>query len=155
VYCTLLCLILYHKINTINTDSKRRSPRLPIKRDRLLKPPFIKGLIHYGKVIGIDLGIKDFAITYDGERVSKYPNARHLAKYEKKLAKKQRIAARKIKGSNRRKKATRIVARVYEQVSNVRQDYLHKLFRKIVVEEEFRSQKSGLRINQWGIQTHH
>ncbi|MEH2129138.1 MAG: RNA-guided endonuclease TnpB family protein [Nostoc sp.] len=85
-----------------------------------------------GKVIGIDLGIKDFAITYDGEIVSKYPNARHLAKYEKKLAKKQRIAARKIKGSNRRKKAIRIVARVYEQVSNVRQDYLHKLSRKIV-----------------------
>jgi putative transposase len=85
-----------------------------------------------GKVIGIDLGIKDFAITYDGEKVSKYPNPKHLAKYEKKLAKKQRIAARKIKGSNRRRKATKIVARVYEQVSNVRQDYLHKLSRKIV-----------------------
>jgi putative transposase len=85
-----------------------------------------------GKVIGIDLGIKDFAITYDGEKVSKYPNPKHLAKYEKKLAKKQRIAARKVKGSNRRRKATRIVARVYEQVSNVRQDYLHKLSRKIV-----------------------
>jgi putative transposase len=85
-----------------------------------------------GKVIGIDLGIKDFAITYDGEKVSKYSNPKHLAKYEKKLAKKQRIAARKVKGSNRRRKATRIVARVYEQVSNVRQDYLHKLSRKIV-----------------------
>lgn len=85
-----------------------------------------------GKVIGIDLGIKDFAITYNGERVSKYPNPKHLAKYEKKLAKKQRIAARKVKGSNRRKKAIKIVARVYEQVSNVRQDYLHKLSRKIV-----------------------
>ncbi|MGH8001351.1 MAG: RNA-guided endonuclease InsQ/TnpB family protein, partial [Brasilonema sp.] len=85
-----------------------------------------------GKVVGIDLGIKDFAITYDGEKTSKYPNPKHLAKYEKKLAKKQRIAARRIKGSNRRRKATRIVARVYEQVSNVRQDYLHKLSRKIV-----------------------
>lgn len=85
-----------------------------------------------GKVIGIDLGLVDFAVTYDGEKVSKYPNPKHLAKYEKKLAKKQRIAARKVKGSNRRKKATKIVARVYEQVSNVRQDYLHKLSRKIV-----------------------
>ena len=84
------------------------------------------------KVIGIDLGIKDFAITYDGKKVSKYSNPKHLAKYEKKLALKQRIAARKVKGSNRRRKATRIVARVYEQVSNVRQDYLHKLSRKIV-----------------------
>ncbi|MBP5977072.1 IS200/IS605 family element transposase accessory protein TnpB [Brasilonema sp. CT11] len=85
-----------------------------------------------GKVVGIDLGINDFAITYDGEKVSKYPNPKHLAKYEKKLAKKQRIAARKVKGSNRRRKATLIVATVYEQVSNVRQDYLHKLSRKIV-----------------------
>jgi putative transposase len=85
-----------------------------------------------GKVVGIDLGVKDFAITYDGEKTSKYPNPKHLAKYEKKLAKKQRIAARKVKGSNRRRKATLIVARVYEQVSNVRQDYLHKLSRKIV-----------------------
>ncbi|MFB2769883.1 RNA-guided endonuclease InsQ/TnpB family protein [Pelatocladus sp. BLCC-F211] len=85
-----------------------------------------------GKVVGIDLGIKDFAITYDGEKTSKYPNPKHLAKYEKKLAKKQRIAARKNKSSNRRKKATKIVARVYEQVSNVRQDYLHKLSKKIV-----------------------
>lgn len=85
-----------------------------------------------GKVIGIDLGIKDFAITYDGEKVSKYHNPKHLSKYEKKLAVKQRIAARKKKGSNRRKKANKIVARVYEQVSNVRQDYLHKLSRKIV-----------------------
>jgi putative transposase len=50
-----------------------------------------------GKVIGIDLGIKDFAITYDGEKTSKYSHPKHLAKYEKKLAKKQRIAARKVK----------------------------------------------------------
>ncbi|NER48571.1 MAG: IS200/IS605 family element transposase accessory protein TnpB [Symploca sp. SIO1A3] len=85
-----------------------------------------------GKVIGIDLGIKDFAITYDGDKISKYANPKHLDKYQKKLALKQRIAARKEKGSNRKKKANKITARVYEQVSNVRQDYLHKLSRKIV-----------------------
>ena len=85
-----------------------------------------------GKVVGIDLGIKDFAITNDGEKTSKYANPKHLAKYEKKLAKKQRIAARKNKGSSKRKKAMRTVARVYERVSNVRQDFLHKLSRKIV-----------------------
>ncbi|NER24314.1 MAG: IS200/IS605 family element transposase accessory protein TnpB [Symploca sp. SIO1C2] len=85
-----------------------------------------------GRVIGIDLGIKDFAITYDGDKTSKYANPKHLDKYQKKLALKQRIAARKEKGSNRKKKANKITARVYEQVSNVRQDYLHKLSRKIV-----------------------
>ena len=90
-----------------------------------------------GKVVGVDLGIKDFAITYDGDKLSKYPNPRHLSKYEKKLAVKQRIAQRKNKGSNRRRKANKIVARVYEQVSNVRQDYLHKLSRKIVDNNHF------------------
>ncbi|NET67448.1 MAG: IS200/IS605 family element transposase accessory protein TnpB [Moorea sp. SIO1G6] len=84
------------------------------------------------KVIGIDLGIKDLAITYDGEKTSKFSNPKHLAKYEKKLAKKQRIAARKKKGSSGRKKARKIVAKVYERIGNVRQDYLHKLSRKIV-----------------------
>ncbi|MFB2923582.1 RNA-guided endonuclease TnpB family protein, partial [Aerosakkonema funiforme] len=84
------------------------------------------------KVIGVDLGLVDFAVTYDGEKTSKYPNPKHLSKYEKNLAKKQRIAARKTKGSNRRKKAMKTVARRYERVSNVRQDYLHKLSRKIV-----------------------
>jgi len=85
-----------------------------------------------GKVIGIDLGIKDFAITYDGEKTSKFGNPKHIARSEKKLAKKQRIAARKKKGSNKRRKARRIVAKVYERIGNVRQDYLHKLSRKIV-----------------------
>ncbi|NEO48490.1 MAG: IS200/IS605 family element transposase accessory protein TnpB [Moorea sp. SIO4A3] len=85
-----------------------------------------------GRVIGIDLGIKDFAITYDGDKTSKFSNPKHLAKYEKKLGKKQRIAARKKKGSNGRIKARKIVAKVYERIGNVRQDYLHKLSRKIV-----------------------
>ncbi|NEP13606.1 MAG: IS200/IS605 family element transposase accessory protein TnpB [Symploca sp. SIO2C1] len=85
-----------------------------------------------GKVVGIDLGIKDFAITYDGDKTSKYVNPKYLYKYQKRLAVKQRIAARKQKGSNRKNKANKIVARVYERVSNVRQDYLHKLSRKIV-----------------------
>ncbi|NEO73018.1 RNA-guided endonuclease TnpB family protein [Moorena sp. SIO3H5] len=85
-----------------------------------------------GKVVGIDLGIKDFAITYDGNKTSKFSNPKHLAKSEKKLAKKQRIAARKKEGSSGRKKARKIVAKVYEHIGNVRQDYLHKVSRKIV-----------------------
>ncbi|NEO77590.1 RNA-guided endonuclease TnpB family protein, partial [Moorena sp. SIO4G3] len=91
-----------------------------------------QGQAHLGKVIGIDLGIKDFAITYDGEKTSKFCNPKPIARSEKKLAKKQRIAARKKKGSNKCRKARRIVAKVYERIGNVRQDYLHKLSRKIV-----------------------
>ena len=85
-----------------------------------------------GKTIGIDLGIKDFAITNDGNKTSKYANPRHLSKYQKNLKRKQQKLARKQKGSNRRNKARKLVAKVYERISNVRQDFLHKLSRKVV-----------------------
>ncbi len=48
-----------------------------------------------GKVIGIDLGVKDFAVTHDGEKTSKYNNPKHLAKHEKNVARKQKKLARK------------------------------------------------------------
>lgn len=85
-----------------------------------------------GKVAGIDLGIKDFAIVNDGIKTSKYHNSKHLSLHERNLARKQAKLARKQKGSNSRNKARKLVARVYERVTNVRQDYLHKLSRKLV-----------------------
>ena len=85
-----------------------------------------------GKVIGIDLGIKDFAITHDGEKTSKYSNPKHFVKHQKNLARKQAKLARKQKGSKSRDKAKKLVAKVYAHISNARQDYLHKLSRKIV-----------------------
>ncbi len=89
-----------------------------------------------GKVIGIDLGLKHFAITSDGSKVSKYDNPRHLAKHEKNLKRKQKKLARKQKGSNSRHKYRKVVARVYERMSNSRQDFLHKLSKKLVNENQ-------------------
>lgn len=85
-----------------------------------------------GKVAGIDLGLKDFAIVNDGIKTSKYANPKHLAKHERNLKRKQQKLARKEKGSKSRDKARKLVARVHERVANVRQDYLHKLSRKLV-----------------------
>ncbi len=85
-----------------------------------------------GKVIGIDLGIHNFAITNDNEKTSKYPNPRHIKKHERNLARKQAKLARKKKGSKSRERARKLVARVHERISNARQDFLHKLSRKIV-----------------------
>ena len=85
-----------------------------------------------GKVAGIDLGLKDFAIVNDGIKTSKFANPKHLAKHERNLKRKQQKLARKKKGSFAREKARKLVAKVYERVSNVRQDYLHKLSRKLV-----------------------
>jgi len=85
-----------------------------------------------GKICGIDLGIKDFAIVNDGEKTSKYANPKHLKKHEKNLARKQQKLARKQKGSKNREKARKLVAKIYERTSNTRHDFLHKLSRKIV-----------------------
>nr|WP_155743943.1 RNA-guided endonuclease TnpB family protein [Scytonema sp. UIC 10036] len=88
------------------------------------------------KVIGIDLGIKDFAIVHDGTKVTKYSNPKHIKKHEKNLARKQQKLARKKKGSKSRAKAKKLVAKVHEKVSNSRQDFLHKVSRKLVDESE-------------------
>jgi putative transposase len=89
-------------------------------------------VISEGKIYGIDLGLKHFAVVTDGEKVSKYDNPKHLAKHEKNLKRKQKKLARKQKGSISRNRYRKVVAKVYEQVSNSRQDFLHKLSYKLV-----------------------
>mgnify|MGYP002777003780 CR=1 FL=1 len=89
-----------------------------------------------GKIYGIDLGLKHFAVVTDGEKVSKYDNLSHLAKHEKNLKRKQQKLARKQKGSKSRNKYRKVVAKVYERVSNSRQDFLHKLSHKLVSDSQ-------------------
>ncbi len=89
-----------------------------------------------GKIYGVDLGLKHFAVVSDGEKVSKYDNPKHIAKHEKNLKRKQQKLARKQKGSNSRNKYRQVVAKVYERVSNSRQDFLHKLSYKLVSDSQ-------------------
>ncbi len=86
-----------------------------------------------GTVIGVDVGLKDFAIASDGQ---KYPNPKYLAKSQKKLARLQRQLSRKTKGSNRRNKARIKVARLHEHIANQRSDMLHKLSTKLIREND-------------------
>ena len=86
-----------------------------------------------GKAIGLDVGLIDFAVTSDG---SKYTNPKHLKKHSRNLKRKQQKLSRKQKGSNTRYKAKRLVARVHSRIKRVRVDFLHKLSRKIVNENQ-------------------
>ncbi|PSB11759.1 transposase [Pleurocapsa sp. CCALA 161] len=88
------------------------------------------------KIIGLDLGIKDFCIAHDGTKTSKYANPRHFKKYERNLARKQQKLFRKQKGSKTRQKAKKLVAKVHVRISNARQDFLHKLSRKLTNESK-------------------
>ncbi|CAD5980633.1 Putative transposase in snaA-snaB intergenic region [Planktothrix tepida] len=87
-------------------------------------------------IIGIDLGLKDFAITHNGENATKYANPKHLYRHQKNLARKQKKLSRKTKGSKSREKFRKIVAKVHEKITNSRQDFLHKLSRKLVNESQ-------------------
>lgn len=86
-----------------------------------------------GKAIGIDLGLTHFAITSDG---SKFDNPKHLAKHQQNLKRKQQKLSRKQKGSKTRQKARKLVAKVHSKISRCRSDFLHKLSRKIVNENQ-------------------
>jgi putative transposase len=86
-----------------------------------------------GGVLGIDLGLSDFAITSDGERIA---NPRHLRRLERKLARAQRTLSRRQRGSNRYRKQREKVARLHERVQNARADFLHKLSQRLVSESQ-------------------
>lgn len=82
------------------------------------------------------MGIKHYAITSDG---TKHGNPKYYRKYEVKLTKRQKQLSRKQKGSNNRNKARRKVAKVHTKitrcrvrVASQREDFLHKLSRKLV-----------------------
>lgn len=82
-----------------------------------------------GSVVGIDLGIKDFAITSDSKKIG---NPKYLAKSTKKLKRLQRQMSKKQKGSNNRNISRIRLAKQSEKVSNQRNDFLHKLSTEFV-----------------------
>ena len=83
--------------------------------------------------VGIDLGLKEFAITSDGEMIE---NPRYLRKSEKKLRKLQKDLSRCKKGSKNREKLRVKVAKQHEKIANQRKDFLHKTSKRIIDENQ-------------------
>lgn len=77
-----------------------------------------------GKSVGIDLGIKDFAITSEGY---KYKNNKYTKTYQTLLKKAQQHLSRKKKDSNRYEKQRLKVAKLHKKIANSRVDNLHKI----------------------------
>lgn len=93
----------------------------------------IKQLPKLDRKIGIDVGLKEFAICSDGER---YENPKWLRKSEKRLKQLQKDLSRKKKGSRNRAKARLKIAKLHEKIANQRKDYLQKLSSKIINENQ-------------------
>jgi putative transposase len=89
----------------------------------------IMSLPKTNKQIGIDLGIKDFCITSEGD---KFSNPKYLLKSQQKLVKLQRSLSRKTRGGRNWHKARIKVARQHEKISNQRRDFLQQLSTKLI-----------------------
>ena len=84
--------------------------------------------------VGIDLGIKDFAITSNG--IKYHLNTQHIKKLEKKLKRLQKQFSRTMpKSQNHEKRRTKLAIQ-YEKITNFKDDFFHKLSRKLVDENQ-------------------
>ena len=83
--------------------------------------------------IGIDLGLKEFCVTSDGEFVS---NPKYLRKSEDKLTKAQRKLSKRVKSSKNRFKQQKVVFKIHQKIRNQRLDFLHKLSTKLISENQ-------------------
>ena len=86
------------------------------------------------KSVGIDLGLKEFAVTSDGNKIA---NPKYLDKSLKRLAVLQKRLSRKSSGSNNWNKARIAVAKCYEYIANQRKDFLQKLTTELIYNYDY------------------
>ena len=89
----------------------------------------LKKFEHTNKQVGIDLGVKDFVITSDGEV---FENKHFFKKEEKQIKKLQRQLSKKVKGSNNRKKAQIRIAKLFERITNKKNAYIHYVVNELL-----------------------
>ena len=89
----------------------------------------LKKFEHTDKQVGIDLGVKDFVFTSDGEV---FENKHFLKKEEKKITRLSRQLSRKVKGSNNREKQRVKIAKLYEKMTNKKEAYIHYVVNKLL-----------------------
>ena len=82
----------------------------------------LKRFEHTNEQAGIDLGVKDFVITSDGEV---FENKHFFKNEENQIKKLQRQLSKKVKGSNNRKKAQVRIAKLFERITNKKDAYIH------------------------------
>lgn len=83
--------------------------------------------------IGIDLGIKDFLVTSNGDKIN---NPKYLKKSERKLKRQQKKLNKKQKESNNRNKQRIKVAKIHQKISNQRNNFHHKISSKLIAENQ-------------------
>ena len=122
-----------------------KSGHVSIKADRyyvsvLIEIPDNRIASHSSEGIGIDLGLKDFAIVSDGKTYKNINKSAKLKKLEKKLIREQRSLSRKYenikKGESTQKrniqKQRLKIQKLHHRIDNIRTDYINKIIAEIV-----------------------
>jgi len=99
----------------------------------LIERSNIKKLKSTNKIIGLDLGIKDFIVTSEG---LKFENLKSKRNNQEILSRRHRELSRKIKGSNHQKESRIRLAKVYEKINNQKEYYLHSITNQLLSENQ-------------------
>ena len=93
----------------------------------------VKQVFSESTTVGIDVGIKDFAVFSTGDKVE---NPKYLKNSIQRLKCLQKRVSRKVKGSNSREKAKLHLSKLHEKISNQRNDFQHKLSFRLISENQ-------------------
>ena len=111
------------------TLSKTKSGKFYLSVLMSMNEEEFKQFRHTNNKVGIDLGVKDFVITSDGEV---FKNKHFLKQSENKIKKLQRQLSKKVKGSNNRDKVRTKIAKEFEHLANQRIDYIHNVVNSLL-----------------------
>ena len=111
------------------TLSKTKSGKFYLSVLMSMNEEEFKQFRHTNNRVGIDLGVKDFVITSDGEV---FENKHFLKQSENKIKKLQRQLSKKVKGSKNRDKARTKIANEFEHLANQRIDYIHNVVNSLL-----------------------
>ena len=119
----------YNKNIRSATLSKTKSGKFFLSILIEVKDTELKRFEQTNKQVGIDLGIKDFVITSDGEA---FENKHFFKKKEKQLKRLQRQLSRKVKDSNNKNKQRIKIAKVFEKLTNQKDAYIHSVVNELL-----------------------
>lgn len=119
----------YRKNIKSATLSKTKSGKYFLSINVEMEDTELKRFEHTDKQVGIDIGVKDFVITSDGEA---FKNKHFLKKVENKMKRIQRQLSRKVKGSNNRENQRVKFAKLYERMTNKKEAYINHVVNELL-----------------------
>jgi len=104
---------------------------ITVEQDKIDNPKIKETPANFATAL--DLGVKDFFVDSNSRHVE---NPKILTKYERRIKKVQRELSRKKPGSKNFEKTRRKLAKLYEKVTNIRMDFLHKWSSRVICENQ-------------------